>query len=162
MKSFISYFNKVKKNYAQCYGAIQDLCKLKILEIYNEQLYADTFRLYDTKTENDTIIAYVSVDLDGSNHLKYHEFVFTDEDFKDFMELYDVEFHPYRKLEKECKITIDKFIEGAKDEWLTDDDGYGYFATNNEVSNKEVYFPYDWDEDVEFPKWATHVVWYNK
>lgn len=160
MKSFINEFNKIKKEYAQFYGAIQDLCKMKILELYNDQLYVDTFRLYDTKIENNVIIAYVTVDLDGSNHLKYHEFVFTDEDFKDFMEFYNVKFHPYNKLDKECKMTLDEFIYGAKEEWLTDDDGYGYFATNTEVSNKEVFF--DWDEEVNLPKWVTHVVWYNK
>lgn len=160
MKSFINCFNKVKKDYAQCYGAIQDLCKQKILEIYNEQFYVDNFRLYDTKTENDTVIAYVSIDLDGSNHVRYHEFKFTDEDFKDFMELYDVKFQPYNNRDKRCKMTIEEFICGVQDRWITDDDGCGYFATDTEVSNKEVFF--DCDDAVEFPKWATHVVWYNK
>ena len=88
MKNFINEYDRVKKEYAQFYGTIKDLCRTKILEYYKSepyvQAYADTFNLYDTKIENDEIKAYITIDIDGFGHLKFHEFTFTNEDFNIF------------------------------------------------------------------------------
>ena len=73
-----------------------------------------------------------------------------------------IKFSPFDKLDKECKQKIEDFKEGVIFGMFTDDDGFGYYATDTEVSDCEIEF-WDFDKDnYNVPEWATHVVWYNK
>ena len=55
-------------------------------------------------------------------------------------------------------MTIKDFVAGVRSNWLTNDDGIGFFATETEYSDNFCV----WDEKIERPSWATHVVWFNK
>lgn len=72
----------------------------------------------------------------------------------------DVKFTKYTKFDEECKQDILSFINGVKIWCYTDDDGYGYYATDTEISDQYVNI-YAILKNV-WPNWATHVVWYNK
>lgn len=52
-------------------------------------------------------------------------------------------------------MTIEDFFDEVKCGALIPDDGDGYWATETQESRINV-----WDEDN--PRWATHVMWYNK
>lgn len=52
--------------------------------------------------------------------------------------------------------TLKDFDEMANSGGITDDDGVGYYATERGLSRKHDCFGDD------RPKWATHVMWFNK
>lgn len=60
----------------------------------------------------------------------------------------------FSRLDRECLMTAEEFIEDEKSGFLTTDDGSGCWATGQKVSEVSC-----WDEQ---PEWATHVCWYNK
>ena len=67
-----------------------------------------------------------------------------------------IKWEPLKKTDN--LMTVEKFIEDVNSGYLTDYDGYGYYATNKEISDKAV-VPSDCpDLDKSF----THVVWYNR
>lgn len=73
-----------------------------------------------------------------------------------------IKFSPFDELDKSCKQKLEDFKRDAEFGIFTDDDGFGLYATDTEVSNREIEF-WDFDEDnYNVPEWATHVVWYNK
>jgi hypothetical protein len=56
-------------------------------------------------------------------------------------------------------MTVEQFVEHVKTGWLTNYDGFGYYASATQESNIQVV-----PSDVAFglDKRFTHVVWYNK
>ncbi len=72
-----------------------------------------------------------------------------------------IKFSSFDELDKMCKQKVEDFKEAVVYGMFTDD-GFGYYATDTEVSDREIEF-WDFDEDnYNVPEWATHVVWYNK
>jgi len=79
----------------------------------------------------------------------------TIEDVKQFLSVKFVDLPEYGD-----HMTIEKFRECVAYGGFIDYDGSGNFATATQMSNFEVSpsaFP-----SMEVPKWATHVVWFNR
>lgn len=59
-------------------------------------------------------------------------------------------------------ILVEDWLDSCKDGFFIDYDGWGYWATEFQMSNIRVN-PSD-TENPEFnpPEWATHVMWFNK
>ena len=57
--------------------------------------------------------------------------------------------------------TINEFNEMCIDGAVTDNDGHGYFATNERFC-RELPVLCCHFSDKQTPHWATHVVWFNK
>ena len=55
---------------------------------------------------------------------------------------------------------LEKFIELCEKRVFIDDDGYGYYATNNSKSDIIIY-PSDIEAN-EYRKDFTHIIWFNK
>lgn len=72
----------------------------------------------------------------------------------------NVELYPMDKLDKKCKMLIDILKKDVELGYLTDDDGFGFYATNDKVSHIYINF-YDIINNT-YPSWATHVCWFNK
>jgi hypothetical protein len=62
-------------------------------------------------------------------------------------------------------MTIEEFVECCQSRSFIDYDGFGEWATKDEVMSGN---PADWVSPSEIvnglipPKWATHIVWYNR
>lgn len=65
-----------------------------------------------------------------------------------------------RNVTRGCRMTLSEFRQSAIDGYIDEEDGFGYYGTFEKQSNEIVDF-YDILEDT-FPKWATHIYWYNK
>ena len=59
-------------------------------------------------------------------------------------------------------IEIDTFIEWVEDGYIIDYDGYGYYATDEMMSNVEVHPSDALDGTLEHDKIFTHIVWFNR
>lgn len=57
-------------------------------------------------------------------------------------------------LEKKCLMSAEEFLECEESETIIEDDGCGYWATHDKVSDVNCF--------AIKPDWATHVCWYNK
>jgi len=58
--------------------------------------------------------------------------------------------------------TLIEWTNNCKVGMFIDYDGWGYFATENEMSNKRV-IPSDLrNPNFKIPKWVTHIIWFNK
>jgi len=57
--------------------------------------------------------------------------------------------------------TLVEFLEYCDDGGFDDNDGFGYLATADEVSNVEI-IPSWRRRTVSQHPWATHVIWFNK
>ena len=66
----------------------------------------------------------------------------------------------YGKTWKGDTYTLDKFIELCKTHQIIDDDGVGYYATDNAKSNV-IACPSDFEDD-EYRTDFTHIIWFNK
>ena len=66
----------------------------------------------------------------------------------------------YGKTWKGDTFTIEEFLELSKSHQLIDDNGTGYYATDNAKSNI-IACPSDF-EDGEYRKDFTHIIWFNK
>lgn len=77
--------------------------------------------------------------------------------------IFEIEFDKFDEIsEYDCHLIIDDFVNSVKCGAYTDDDGFGYYATADKVSNIVVNLgDIEYNED-ERPKWATHIVWYNR
>lgn len=62
----------------------------------------------------------------------------------------------------DCHMTWEEFRLACLNNAFTDYDGIGDLATASEVSDISVYPSEVVMEGYEKPKWATHIVWYNK
>ena len=60
------------------------------------------------------------------------------------------------------KMTIQDFRDDVKTGYLIDDDGHGYYAQKNRMSNVGVHFFEDFVDEVIAEGVFTHVVWFNK
>jgi hypothetical protein len=58
-------------------------------------------------------------------------------------------------------MTLREYIDCVTCGGFIDDDGFGELATETQVSEIEIY-PSHLNEDVQWPEWCTHIVWYNK
>ena len=65
----------------------------------------------------------------------------------------------YGKTWKGETLTIENFINDCKNGKYTDDDGFGYYATDNAKSDIIVY-PSDFEDDY-YRKDFTHIIWFN-
>lgn len=73
----------------------------------------------------------------------------------------EVEFRPIE--EGSHVMTLDEFRKAAEIHAYIDYDGYGHLATETEVSNVETWpSKFLKTEEKDLPKWATHIVWYNR
>ena len=70
------------------------------------------------------------------------------------------EMKPFDKLDKECLMTIKEFKAHCDFGAIMDSDGFGYYATDKEVSNIEA-SPRAFVNGIIRPDF-THVCWYNK
>ena len=67
---------------------------------------------------------------------------------------------PWNEFYEEGKMTLKEFIDEVKIGFLTDDDGYGYYATEEGLTDIKVYpshVTYNWLKN-EYP----YVCWFNK
>lgn len=64
------------------------------------------------------------------------------------------------EFEKKCQMTIEEFKSAVETCCILNSDGFGYFGTENKISNKEVICIPSFFNII--PKWATHVYWFNK
>jgi hypothetical protein len=69
------------------------------------------------------------------------------------------------KLDKEIEkddyhVTLEEWKESCECGMFIDDDGWGDLATKDKCSNITVYPSIR--NIMQFPEWATHVVWYNR
>lgn len=69
-----------------------------------------------------------------------------------------VNFRPISKFEKKCSMDIETFKREVEFDIISDDDGFGCYATETEISDYIVDF---WNLH-NIPSWATHVAWFNK
>lgn len=60
-------------------------------------------------------------------------------------------------------MTIEEFLDNVTNGCLIDYDGMGQFATNTQCHGSWIY-PSNFHPNltIAVPKWATHVVWYNR
>lgn len=70
------------------------------------------------------------------------------------------EMKPFSDLDRKCLMTIKEFKSHCDFGGIMDSDGFGYYATNNEVSNIEA-SPRAFVKGIIRPDF-THVCWYNK
>ena len=70
------------------------------------------------------------------------------------------EMSPFSDLDKKCLMTIDKFKAYCEFGAIMDSDGFGYYATDKEVSNIEA-SPSAFEKGIIRPDF-THICWYNK
>ena len=72
----------------------------------------------------------------------------------------NVKFLPFDELDRKCKMSMGEFIGGVNYRCHSYDDGVGYYASNDMISN----VPINFDDIINnrYPHWATHVVWYNR
>ena len=68
-----------------------------------------------------------------------------------------------KKSDYRHRMTIEKFIDNVKEGWVVmDDDGFGYYATATQESNKCVDCDVNVLNEVKAEGVFTHVMWYNK
>lgn len=65
------------------------------------------------------------------------------------------------------KMTVAEFMDAVRTGCFIDYDGYGYYATEDRVSDEvvrpsDVYVADDETASLDHPSWATHVDWYNR
>ena len=70
-------------------------------------------------------------------------------------------------IPNECEhMTLEEFIKECKRSAYTDDDGYGYLATEKEMSDIKIhaseYRFLNIFLNVTVSNWVTHIVWFNK
>jgi hypothetical protein len=65
-----------------------------------------------------------------------------------------IQFREFSELDKECLMSAEEFLMDEESGTIIDDDGCGYWATLDKVSDVSCFS--------EKPDWATHVCWYNK
>lgn len=72
----------------------------------------------------------------------------------------NIDLHILTDFDKKCHQSIADFREMLLSGFFNYDDGHGYYATNDAVSNEEI----DFDDilNYEIPNYATHICWYNK
>ena len=71
--------------------------------------------------------------------------------------------------------TIEQFRENVKSNCITDYDGHGYLSNGKEKAKNFVVYPsqfkkgkvhlgllWELGKTGEIPKWATHIIWFNK
>jgi hypothetical protein len=76
----------------------------------------------------------------------------------------DLVLFPIDPDDRSLMLSIEDFINGVCFDAFTDDDGFGYFATENHVGAVRMY-PSEVAgiaPEKKVPAWATHVVWFNK
>ena len=76
------------------------------------------------------------------------------------MRLKETPIMDYGKTWKGDTYTLEKFIELCKTRQIIDDDGVGYYATDNAKSNI-IACPSDFEDD-EYRTDFTHIIWFNK
>ena len=76
------------------------------------------------------------------------------------MRLKEIPTMEYGKKWNGDTFTIEKFLDLCKTHQIIDDDGVGYYATENAKSNV-IACPSDFEDD-EYRKDFTHVIWFNK
>ena len=84
-----------------------------------------------------------------------NEFLYTAKSMKEIPEM-----KPLSKLDKKCLMTIGEFEGYCKYGAITNDDGFGYYATDKEVSNVDA-MPSAFVRGNIRPDF-THICWYNK
>ena len=57
-------------------------------------------------------------------------------------------------------IELNQWLEMIETDFLIDYDGYGYWATKDGMKGKV--YPSDIVKGIIPPKWATHVIWFNR
>ena len=72
----------------------------------------------------------------------------------------NIELKSMDNFEKRCRMTMEDFKQGAEYYCYTDDDGFGFYATQNGISN--IYVDFAEILNGDYPSWATHVCWFNK
>ena len=58
-------------------------------------------------------------------------------------------------------MTLQEYIDCVACGGFIDYDGFGELATETQISNIKTY-PSDLDDEVQWPEWCTHIMWYNK
>lgn len=71
-----------------------------------------------------------------------------------------IKFEPYTEFDEECKISINEFRRWIQFGYVSDYDGYGFYGSENELSN--IYADFDDIVDNNIEEWVTCVCWYNK
>lgn len=69
-------------------------------------------------------------------------------------------FKPFDNLDKKCKVPIEEFKRWIICDQVSDDDGFGLYATDTQVSN--IYADLNDIYHDHYPLWVTNVCWYNK
>lgn len=69
-------------------------------------------------------------------------------------------FEDYRPIDFDCQIPIDQFRTYVETGCFDECDGFGYYATDDKVSNVPINF--NEVEEGEYPYWATYAIWFNK
>ena len=72
----------------------------------------------------------------------------------------NIELYSMDKFEKRCRMTIETFKKEAEFGNFTDDDGFGFYATNDKISH--IYVDFCDIINNTYPSWVTHVCWFNK
>jgi len=68
-----------------------------------------------------------------------------------------------KRIELGDVIPIDEFVHNCECGWFINDDGFGEWATATHYDSRVWVHPSAVkNEKIVPPKWATHVVWYNK
>ena len=115
--------------------------------------------------ENDKILKGISDVDDGNSWEMYkekcqpywddNEILYTAKSMKETPEM-----RPFNDLDRKCLMTINKFKFHCKCGGIMDSDGFGYYATDKEVSNIEA-SPSAFVKGI-IREDFTHVCWYNK
>lgn len=71
----------------------------------------------------------------------------------------DYELHELTSLDQRCQKPVEQFIEDIKEGYICDFDGHGYYGTATKISN--IYIDLDDLVCGDYPKWVTHIYWYN-
>lgn len=59
-------------------------------------------------------------------------------------------------------LLLDLFLEGVENNFLTNDDGHGYWATEDGMDDSLMVYPSKIsDNSIVPPDWATYIMWFN-
>ena len=115
--------------------------------------------------ENDKILKEISDTDDGNSWEMYkekcqpywddNEILYTAKSMKETPEM-----RPFDDLDRKCLMTINEFKSHCISGCIMDSDGFGYYATDKEVSNIEA-SPRAFVKGI-IREDFTHVCWYNK
>lgn len=127
---------------------IEENSKDNIVGVFNDEILANNAKLIHFNSE----IKEVYINEIGIGYTNYLKAIGID--FQKLLDQKNNGLKPLTDLDKDCLMTVEEFNDSEDSGLITIDDGDGYYATSDMVSDISCFN--------DKPDWATHVCWYNK